>query len=281
MKKTIFILAICFFISAQAFAHVTNEKTLYSDIGTSKAAAEILLLDTLGIVSAEDGAQEFRPADFLKTAELEEWMAGYPYEKNDIPSGSAEWATYDLVDYVLFNGGLNPADPGKTITREEFAVFVAAHAEEQIEAENLIARSGFATGPVGEITAVKKTEAGHVLNIEGQSYALGLHPRVDSEILDPAVWKGLKLERSLLGPERADGQSKDGEAGQQTAIQYAVIVEAEAEQEPAMEKEAGKALVKEGLDEEAGKVNGLTVIALLSVALLIYWINRKKKQDIE
>lgn len=41
------------------------------------------------------------------------------------------------------------------------------------------------------------------------------------------------------------------------------------------------AQVKEGIDAEAGKLNWITVLAVIGAALLVYLLNRKKKQQVE
>lgn len=40
-------------------------------------------------------------------------------------------------------------------------------------------------------------------------------------------------------------------------------------------------VVKAGLDKEAGQIDWKTVIIVLCVAFLVYWINKSKRQDID
>lgn len=40
-------------------------------------------------------------------------------------------------------------------------------------------------------------------------------------------------------------------------------------------------LVKADIEAEDGKVNWITVLAVCFIALLVYWINKKKKHEIE
>lgn len=46
------------------------------------------------------------------------------------------------------------------------------------------------------------------------------------------------------------------------------------------ETESGT-LVKADVEAEDGKVNWITVLAICFIALLVYWINKKKKHEIE
>lgn len=282
MKKIALLLALSFFASSQASAHVTNEATVYSDIAYSEAAADILLLNTLGLISGSR-AQEFRPLDLLAAADFEAWISHSPFAKNlpDFFSGKA--VDYGLVNTVLFGGRLLLEHPRQTMTREEFAVFVADHADVEVDGHTLFTRAGFAAGPTGEIAAVDLSEKGYILEIGNERYPLGVHPRIQSESIDPEIWEGMELVKSWIGPDVKDGQTGSGEMQQTEAIQYAVI-EPKAlhvSEEASKEEMKSNALVKADLDEDAGKVNWITIVAVFCAALLVYWINKKKKHEIE
>ncbi|WP_211654062.1 hypothetical protein [Planococcus alpniumensis] len=40
-------------------------------------------------------------------------------------------------------------------------------------------------------------------------------------------------------------------------------------------------LIKEEIDEQAGKVNGMTLAVMAAAAVFVYWLNRKKKQEFD
>lgn len=278
------LLALSFFLSAQASAHVTNEETVYRDISDSEAAADILLLDLLGVISAEGGSQEFRPKDFLTAAEFKEWMVRSPFEEIPLPTGD-ETMNFGLVNAVLFGASLDLEQPEQAMTREQFARFVASHARDVIEGESLFTRAGFKKGPDGRISEVEQLDHGYLLHMEGEPYPLGIHPRIQGDSVDPAVWEGMVISESWLGEDLTDGQAGQEEKQQTEAIQYAVIETGDAgSKEPAeaiKEDTKSAALAKPELDAEAGKVNWVTVLAVCCVALLVYWINKKKKHKME
>jgi|GEM_PF-5874791 len=40
-------------------------------------------------------------------------------------------------------------------------------------------------------------------------------------------------------------------------------------------------LIKEEIDEQAGKVNGMTLAVMVAAAVFAYWLNKKKKQEFD
>lgn len=47
-----------------------------------------------------------------------------------------------------------------------------------------------------------------------------------------------------------------------------------------VEREAN-VLIKEEIDEQAGKVNMITLAVMAAAAVFVYWLNRKKKQEFD
>ena len=278
MKKTMLLLCLSLFATSQALAHVTNEETAYSDIALSQAAPDILLLDMLGIFSTMEGSRDFRPQEPLLAAEFAEWMDHFPFEYQAVDSDAEGEVHFEDINRVLFDGQLEPEVPGKGITREEFAVFVAAHAETEIDGETLLSRAGFEKGPAGEITGVEQDGEGYQLTIGGKPYHVGAHPRIQSDSADPEVWAGMTVAESLMGPDRPDGQSEAGKTQQNQAIQFAVIERDIAEALPAETKENA---IKVDVDPEAGRINWVTAVTILGVALFVYMIYRRNRKDIE
>lgn len=276
MKKTMLLLCLILLVSSQALAHVTNEETAYSDIALSEAAPDILLLDALGIISTAGGALDFRPQEPLLAAEFAEWMDHYPFELNPVEQLEKEKLSYEDVNQVLFDGQLSPESSDEEMTREAFAVFVAAHSETEIDGETLLSRAGFEKGPTGEITAVEQKDGSYQLMVGGKAHALGAHPRIQSDSADPAVWTGMAIAESWTGQDRPDGHTEAGETQQDQAIQFAVIEPSVAEAPPA---ETKNTVVKADVDPEAGRVDWITAVIILGVAFLVYLIYRRKRQD--
>lgn len=278
MKKTMLLLCLSLFVSSQALAHVTNEETAYSDIALSQAAPGILLLNSLGIISASGGSQNFRPQEPLLTAEFAEWMDYYPAEYHPVDSDAEEKISYEEVNRILFDSQLDPEAPDETMTREAFAVFVAEHTETVVNGETLLSRANFKKGPTGEITAVERSEEGYQLTVGGKLYSLGAHPRIQSDSADPAVWAGMAIAESWIGPDNPDGQKKAGETEETQAIQFAVIEPDFAEAPPAETKDK---VIKADVDSEAGRINWVTGVIVLGIAFLVYLIYRRKRQGSE
>lgn len=277
MKKTMLLLCLSLFLSSQALAHVTNEETAYSDIALSEAAPDILLLDALGVISTAGGAQDFRPQEPLLAAEFAEWMDHYPSEWNSVEQDVGEQVSYGEVNEVLFNGQVVPETQEETMTREAFAVFVAAHAETEIDGETLLSRAGFTPGPAGEITAVEQKDGGYQVMVGGKAYVLGAHPRIQSDSADPSVWSGMAIAESWTGPDRPDGHTEASETQQAQPIQFAVIEPSMAEGPP---DETKNTVVKADVDPEAGRMDWMTAVIILGVAFLVYLIYRRKRQDV-
>ena len=297
MKKIGLLLALSLLIAGQAFAHVTNERTVYSDIALSEAASDILLLDLLGVISAEGGSQEFRPRDPLLVSEFAAWMETFSAAAPLPVFAEGEGVDYGLVNRILFSGQLNVEKSEGIITREAFATFTADHAEVEIEGVSLIERAGFEQGPDGKITAVKKADGGYILEIEGTEYRLGTHPRIASDSTDPAVWEGMGITGVLIGPDVEDGEETDAAPSETGSIQYAEIVPAKEDPVTAEEASAEEVEVADGgsalasaeasnkseaeTGKEAGRLTWSTALVVLAAGVFVYWLNRKKKSEID
>lgn len=205
-KKAICICSFLLLFTTNVSAHVMNSQSVFGDIHYTEAAEDILLISALGMVSAESGKQTFRPQDPLTREELGEFVGSYfsfegelAQEKGYRSSTKGE-ATYADVNQAFFENALSVENPEGTMTREEFAQFIAANLESDIGGHTFAERSGFAEGPTGVIEKVQQVEETYQLTIDGNVYELGEHPYVAAESVDPLVWQGMSLSKSWEGP---------------------------------------------------------------------------------
>lgn len=212
------------------------------------------------MVSAESGKQTFRPQDPLTREELGEFVGSYfsfegelAQEKGYRSSTKGE-ATYADVNQAFFENALSVENPEGTMTREEFAQFIAANLESDIGGHTFAERSGFAEGPTGVIGKVQQVEETYQLTIDGNVYELGEHPYVAAESVDPLVWQGMSLSKSWEGPS------------EKNALQFLKI-----ESEP-LKQTSDKA-------EEAGGLNPFVVGISVIVLVFIFFFLRRKKSN--
>ena len=259
-KKAICICSFLLLITTNVSAHVMNSQSVFEDIHYTEAAEDILLISALGMVSAESGKQTFRPQDPLTREELGEFVGGYfrfedelALEKGYLSSTKGE-ATYADVNQAFFENELTVENPEGTMTREEFAQFIAANLERDIGGQTLAERSGFAAGPTGLIEKVQQVEETYELTIDGKVYELGEHPYVAAESVDPLVWQGMSLTKSWEGPS------------EKNALHFLKI-----ESEP-IKPTSDKA-------EEAGGLNPIVVGISVIVLVFIFFFLRRKKSN--
>ena len=221
-KKIVSIVFACLLLSTTAYAHVMNKTNTFSDLALSEHANDIVLLTSLGIVSYLDKDMTFEPTKQLTAQDLAAWAAKYNGFEGESVEELAQIAlaynlisttdgnaTYALVNEVYFHNQLQVEQPTATLTRDEFAAFVAENVHTNIGDHSLLQMSGFTEGPTGTVEAVehvkKQTETGekqyvYVITLDGKEYELGLHPRAISESSDPSVWVGQTIAESYLGP---------------------------------------------------------------------------------
>lgn len=222
IKKISVLLFTFLLVTTSAFAHVMNKNNVFSDLSHTEAADEVVLLSALGIVSYLDDSLEFKPTETLSAKDLGAWVAGYNGLEGETSSELAQAAvdaelisttegdaTYQLVNEVYFHGKLAVDNPEATVTREEFALFVARHVQSDMGGHTLLDMSGYTSGPTGVIEHVervqKKTASGssayvYMMTIAGTVYEVGMHPRAIADSADPAVWVGQQVAESFYGP---------------------------------------------------------------------------------
>ena len=221
-NRIVLCLLLCFFFTTSASAHVLNKNNTFSDLRLSEYANDIVLLSSLGIVSNLDENLEYEPQKTLTAQDLAAWAAKYhvidagtstqlaqaALEQNLISKIDGE-ATYQLVNEAFFQNQLVIHNPTETMTRDEFAAFVAKHVHTDIDGQTLLQMSGYIEGPTGKVEAVERvqklTETGskanvYMLTIDGEVYEMGMHPRAIADSADPAVWVGQTISESYFGP---------------------------------------------------------------------------------
>lgn len=260
-KKAICICLFLLLFTTNVSAHVMNSQSVFEDIHYTEAAEEILLISALGMVSAESGKQTFRPQDPLTREELGEFVGSYFSFKSELAqekgyrSSTKGDATYADVNQAFFENELSVENPEGTMTREEFAQFIAANLESNIGGHTLAERSGYAAGPTGVIEKVQQVEEAYELTIDGNVYELGEHPYVAAESVDPLVWQGMSLTKSWEG------------TSEKNALQFLKI-----ESEP----------IKPTSDkvEEARGLNPFVVgISVIVLVFIFFYLRRKKSNQ--
>ena len=256
-NRTVLCLLLCFFFTASASAHVMNENNIFSDAGVSEYANDLVVLSSLGIVSNLDGSFEYQPQKALTAQDLAAWTARYhgidadtsaqlaqaALERNLVSTIEGE-ATYQLVNEAFFQNQLDIHNPTETMTRDEFAAFVAKHVHTDIGGQTLLQMSGYSEGPTGQVEAVERvqklTETGskanvYMLTIDGEVYEMGMHPRAIADSADPAVWIGQTISESYFGanaegdyaskPTHETAESGNGEHVASVALQLVIVGE--------------------------------------------------------
>ena len=256
-NRIVLCLLLCFFFTASASAHVLNKNNTFSDLRLSEYANDIVLLSSLGIVSDLDESLEYQPQKTLTAQDLAAWAAKYhgidagtsaqlaqaALEQNLVSTMDGE-ATYQLVNEAFFQNQLDIHNPTETLTRDEFAAFVAKHVHTDMGGQTLLQMSGYTEGPTGKVEAVERvqklTETDskanvYMLTIDGEVYEMGMHPRAIADSADPAVWVGQTISESYFGPN-AEGdyagkltqekvESENGEHVASVALQLVVVGE--------------------------------------------------------
>lgn len=207
------------FFSMSTLAHTTNESTLFPDIKESNARFDVILLVGIGIVPE---TAKFNPDTNLSRTDLAAWGAlayglvvPVPGEAPDI-KGIATTAmqkglidnlngkaSYEDINQVLFNGGLQ-FDSSETMpTRAQAAKFIVANLEEYIKGESLLSRREMHFGPTGMVKDVESKmnpDGGSTvyLTIGEESYAVYSHGKVANGPVDLKQWKGKMVRRSIV-----------------------------------------------------------------------------------
>ena len=149
IKKISALLLLSVFLVSNAFAHVMNSDNVYTDISYSEAKDDIVLLNALGIISYQYEEYIFRPHDPLAKQELASWVGSYFGLKGDTSEQLAEAAvaegylssligiaTYQDVNQAFFQSQLTLDNPNEALTREQFAQFVAANVDVEVNGQS-------------------------------------------------------------------------------------------------------------------------------------------------
>lgn len=232
MKKIIpLLLILVFLLPLPVWAHITNEQNLYDDIQYSEARDATVILSGLGVIPSEHGAALFRPKDKLTRAELAYWAGTFLKASKDqtadpktvqqaalqqgIVSTLEGAAALNDVNQAYF-GGLAPKleQPEGEVTKEAFAVWMYGQLSTRVDGRTLFDRAGFEAGPAGvvEDVTVKEAKAANgaavktvTLQVNGQAYALGEHPKLVHASVEPSDWKGRTIQASWTF-KAADGK---------------------------------------------------------------------------
>ncbi|MCC2687064.1 MAG: hypothetical protein K0R75_3963, partial [Paenibacillaceae bacterium] len=215
--------------SASVLAHVTNEKTLYDDIQYSKAIEQIVYLSGLNVIPYESGAALYKPTSLLSKRDLAFWAASFAgignanAKREDLEQAAVKKgmmsnldgnATYADVNQAYFNGKAPVPNPDKTLTREDFALFMGQFFNQKVDGKTLYDMAHFEQGPTGVIEKVtsnqiRDAKSGQIENqfmftIKGKDYQVADHPKVMYGPTDLTGWNGKKIADSRL--TKAEGK---------------------------------------------------------------------------
>ena len=209
---------------APSSAHVTSERTRYSDIIGSDARFDIMLLSAIGVTP---NGPEFHPDDPMTKQDAAIWAAlaariGQHGETPDAAGLAQEALDAKLIDSldgdasfadlsnVFFKGQVKADNPDATPTKGEAAQFIAAHLSDAVEGTPLLETWKAVEGPVGPITAIKTetTASGgtaYFITIGDTTAPNHAHIKISNGQTDLATWEGRTIRRSLLREE--EGQT--------------------------------------------------------------------------
>lgn len=235
--------------SLPVYAHVQNEKSLYSDIEFSEAKEQIVLLYGIGAISRDGGANLYKPLELLSRSDLALWAGRFKGLQGTAEQirqaaideglvGSLEgYATYGDVNQAYFAGRAPVHDAGATLTREAFALYMGAFFTERVDGKTLFDMAGYEPGPSGVVQEVEKstvTEGNRTydvfrIKIGDRWYQVSHHPKIMNGPVDLTEWVDKAVEASWYAPGAEENKELDilklGEA-QFTPEEIAAIDEA-------------------------------------------------------
>lgn len=228
MKKIFALLSTAVLTCSVAFAHVSNEYTIYDDTQYSEAKDELVQLRTLGVIPYTHGASIYGPQDILKKEELGYWTAqffGKDDKKNekdyvkeaidmkliDTDKGNATYT--DVLTAYFGNGALKDKEmqeaikgkEKKEITKEDFAILLGKFVDLDGK-DNLLLKSGYQAGPKGKVESVitKEVKEGdttfntYQLVIGGVTYPVSHHPKILFGPVELEKWIGKEVETTWV-----------------------------------------------------------------------------------
>lgn len=206
--KVVGLVATLLLAASPAWAHITNQDTLFPDIAQTPQSREIVLLTALGVIPE---TPTFGPNQVLTRTELAAWAAlthhaaqgGESPDIATLKQKGTQWvsgsgnATAADINLAIFDDWLPLRDPGQQFTKAEAAGFIAAHLSpallKQLDAQ---------PGPTGVITRVKTGtspdgDTSYTFEIGGQWYPCYDHVMVIGST-DLSTWLHTDLARSYL-----------------------------------------------------------------------------------
>lgn len=206
--RVVIVAATLLLAASPAWAHITNQSTLYPDIGGSPQSRQIVLLTALGVIPE---TPTFNPNQLLTRTDLAAWAAlthhaapgGESPDLATLEQKGTQWvsgsgnATAADIDQAIFDGWLPLRNPDQEFTKAEAAGFIAAHLSpallNQLDAQ---------LGPTGVITQVKTGvspdgDTSYTFQIGGRWYPCYDHVMVIGST-DLSTWLHAELTHSYL-----------------------------------------------------------------------------------
>ena len=286
-KTTVAAMAAFALFSTNAMAHVTNEKTLYEDLGVSKAQDEILLLTGLGAIHGDHNVSLFKPLDVLTKKDLAVW-AGYFHgsESEDVTvvqQDAVKKGYVDSLDGNVTYQDLATAyfgkdfaldkqyDAKKEITKEEAALFLGTYIYQPYNGKTLADMAGDKEGPHGVVEAVED----HVITVKEEkgkkTYTVSHHPKLLNADTDLNALVGKEIGNSWIGEDEGQEVIKVISVGQR----HEVTSEPTAQTTSATEKPEKSAEKTTKKEEKRSPV--VPIIGVIILAGILYFVLRKKK----
>lgn len=289
--------------SSTAWAHVSNEKTIYDDIQLSEAKEEIVYLRGLNVIAYEKGANLFKPQDKLTKGELAFWVAtykqlgGHETMKEELQKAAVDKgfihslegnATYADVNNAYFAGKATVEHPQAELTKEEFALFMGKYLTEKVDGKTLFETVGYEPGPTGVVEKVSFEMAGEGDNqykvfrfqVGGKEYQVSQHPKILYGPVDLSVWEGKKIKESWL--TGGHGAEKEVhvivlEQGQFSAEELGQVLDAKHSAQPTETAIAPNSDSAVATEQPAEKELPIVLIAVVILLVLIVgWLFLKK-----
>lgn len=229
MKKYLLVFTALLMTCSIAFAHVTNENTIFDDTKNSNAKDDLVYLRTLNVIPpVETGANVYMPQDLLTKKDLGYWAAQFSNNdgktdengyvslalKNHLIDSQDGNASYqDVITAFFGKNALQDADIQKLIkgkennalTKEDAALLLGQLINRPNH-DGLFDKAGFKEGPTGTITKVftgKETEDGDTFTtytfvVDGKKIVLDHHVKALHGPTTLENWAGKKLNETWI-----------------------------------------------------------------------------------
>jgi hypothetical protein len=198
-------------------AHIMTDTTQFSDIKSSDARFDIVVLVGAGIIPE---TSQFEPEKKLSRTDLAAWgalVAKPVASSEDKPDVNALAkaalqqglvksldgdATYAEINTLFFQGKYEMAQADVVPTRAEAASYIAAGLVSPAGGA-LLTKNGWMAGPIGQVSKVEaKTNPdggeSYWITIGGMTMPMYTHGRVGNGPSDLAKWAGRTIKRSFM-----------------------------------------------------------------------------------